>query len=141
MLKQQLSKTKRRIGISLNFMSMTLAIVVYEWFKSGTLSGFTLLILAILLTIVLWSFIVVYGRTGLWTKTHLDSKHLDERELQVHSNALRLSYSLFVIITLLVVYGYALSEREPIDVVIAGGLLYMAHILPASVIGWTEQEI
>ena len=134
------SKKKRRIIISLNFISLILAILVYEWFKSSIFSAFTLLILALLLAMVLWSFIVVFGRTGLWSKTHLNQKNLDEREIQVHSNALRLSYSIFVVVTLLVVYGYALMEREPIDVVIAGGLLYLAHVLPASIIGWTEKE-
>ena len=134
------SKKKRRIIISLNFISLILAILVYEWFKSSIFSAFTLLILALLLAMVLWSFIVVFGRTGLWSKTHLNQKNLDEREIQVHSNALRLSYSIFVVVTLLVVYGYALMEREPIDVVITGGLLYLAHVLPASIIGWTEKE-
>jgi len=140
-MKQPFSKKKRQMGIVINFSSLILSIILYEIFKSTGFSGLILLSLATLLSACLWSFISVYARTGLWAKTHMKTSKLDEREILVHSNALRISYSIFVVITLLVVYAYALAEKRPIDVVIAGGLLYFAHVLPASIIGWTERDV
>lgn len=129
------------MGIAINFTSLLLSILIYEWCKTTGFSGILLMILSILLAIALWSFIAVLARTGLWAKTHSRTENLDEREIQVQSNALRISYSIFVVVTLLVVYGYAVAEKEPIDVVIAGGLLYFAHVLPAYIIGWIEKEV
>jgi hypothetical protein len=41
----------------------------------------------------------------------------------------------------MIIYGFALAERGPIDVVIAACLLYLAHILPAAIVGWKEKII
>ncbi len=72
---------------------------------------------------------------------HTSSKNLDEREMQVVLNALRYAYSIFAIICLIIIYAFAIAEYQPIDVLLAGGLLYLAHTLPAGIVGWKEKNI
>jgi len=47
---------------------------------------------------------------------------------------------IIVILVLILIYGFALLEKGPIDVVMAVALFYLSHLLPASVLGWTEKE-
>lgn len=61
-------------------------------------------------------------------------KTLDERQIQVILKATRISYSIFVIVVLILIYGFALIAKGSIDVVIAAYLLYLAHLLPASIL-------
>jgi hypothetical protein len=60
---------------------------------------------------------------------------------QVMLNSLKYSYSVFTIIVLVIVYGFAIAEQGPVDVVIAVCLLYIAHTLPAAIVGWKEKFI
>jgi len=138
-----ISISNRRIGVLINFISLFLLIFVFELINHDVGLGLTLglILIGIFFVIVIASFIYVYGKTGLWKLSHQHIKLLDERQVQVLSNALRISYSAFVIIVLIIIYGYALIKRGPIDVVIAGALIYMAHILPASILAWTEKEV
>ncbi|HKL32487.1 MAG TPA: hypothetical protein VJ919_08140 [Tangfeifania sp.] len=69
------------------------------------------------------------------------NKDLDERQNQVLLGALKNSYSVFTISVLLLVYGFALFDKQPIDVLLAACLLYVAHILPAAIIGWKEKAV
>ncbi len=71
--------------------------------------------------------------------THASFKKLDEREMQVVFKATSISYSLFVIVTLVIIYIFILSGLGQIDAVLAVSLLYIAHILPASIIAWNEK--
>jgi uncharacterized Tic20 family protein len=105
----------------------------------GKIAGIVLMGLS-LVTVIL-SFIIVFGSTGIWKMSHQRMKALDERQIQVILNATRISYSVFVIVALILIYGFALIEKGPIDVVIAASLLYLAHLLPASILAWTEKEI
>ncbi len=84
---------------------------------------------------------LVDGAIHLWKLTHTSSKKLDERQMLVVNRALSISYSIFVIMVLLIIYAYALVEKGPIDVVLAICLLYLAHTLPAAFIAWTEKEV
>ena len=71
---------------------------------------------------------------------HTSSKNLDERELKVVMNALKHAYTIFTIFSLLLIYAFAIADSQPIDVLLAAGLLYLAHILPAAWVGWNEQN-
>ena len=72
---------------------------------------------------------------------HKSEEHLDEREIQILLNALRRAYTGFTVICLIIIYGFAIAENEPINVLIAGALLYLAHTLPAAIVGWNEKVI
>lgn len=134
------TRIQRRIWIVLNFLFLTAGLVIFylgihsDWPVVWIVTGSIALILFIV------TCIQAFFRTRLWKMTHASVTRLDERQVQVMLNAVRYSYSIFVIICLLIVYGFALIATKVIDVVIAGSLLYLAHTLPAAVVGWTEKD-
>ncbi|NQV18553.1 MAG: hypothetical protein HQ534_08425 [Armatimonadetes bacterium] len=79
--------------------------------------------------------------SNLWKLTHTDYKKLDERERQLVFKATTYSYSIFTIICLVIIYIFNLVGLAIIDVVMAACLLYIAHILPASIIAWNEKQV
>ena len=54
--------------------------------------------------------------------------------------SLRYAYSIFTVVVLALLLSLALTNT-PIDVVLVASLILFAHILPASVIAWTEKVI
>lgn len=137
----QISKSKRRNWIFLNFFSLALILVFFyagKYFEMPVLF-FTGGTIALVLLII--SFRNGFVKTKLWRMVHSKKEDLDERQTAVVLNALRFSYVAFVILCLVIIYGFALVNRGPINVLIAACLLYSAHVLPAVIIGWTEKEI
>ena len=138
-MKNQKSRRKNRIWILLNFISLIAGMAlfyivkIYHWPLSYLL--LEIAIFAIFIISLYKAFIV----TKLWKMVHTSSKNLDEREMQVVLNALRYAYGIFAIICLVIIYAFAIAEYQPIDVVLAGGLLYLAHTLPAAIVGWNEK--
>lgn len=140
-MNKQISKTSRRFWVIINYLSMFLILGFFYNGKScGWSHTFTFAII-IVAGILILSFIYAYSITHLWKLVHTSSKKLDERQVQVVHRALQISYSIFVIMVLLIIYSYALVEKGPIDVVLAACLLYLAHTLPAAFIAWTEKEV
>jgi hypothetical protein len=99
------------------------------------------------LALLVISFVVAYARTGLWRFVHTNVKKLDERQMLVSYESLRHSYGLFAVTCLLV---FLLSELIVHEfgggfklalMPIITALIYLAHVLPASIIAWTEREI
>ena len=133
----------RRTGVLINYFALIMALVFFELTKYGIgfphWAGFTLV--GLFLSILILSFIRVYIKSGLWRLTHKKTVNLDEREIQVVTHAIRISYSIFVIIVILLVYLFAILGLGTIDVVIAASLLYLAHIIPTSILAWTEKEV
>ena len=135
------SRNQNRAWILLNYLSLiggvTLfyAVKIYHWPLSFLL--LEIVIFAVLLFSLFKAFII----TKFWKMVHTSSKNLDEREMQVVLNAVRYAYAIFAIICLLLIYAFAIAEKQPIDVVLAGGLLYLAHTLPAAIIGWKERYL
>ena len=140
-MKNQKSKKQNRIWILLNFISLIAGISlfymvkIYHWPLSYLL--FEIVILVIFLISLNKAFIV----TKFWKMVHTSSKNLDERELQLVLNALRYAYGIFAVICLVIIYAFAIADYQPIDVILAGGLLYLAHTLPAAIVGWNEKVI
>ena len=133
----------RRTGVMINYFALIMVLVFFELAKYGIglpyWVGFT--VAGLFLLILILSFIQVYIKSGLWRLTHKKTVNLDEREIQVVTHAIRISYSIFVIIVILLVYLFAILGLGVIDVVIAAALLYLAHIIPASILAWTEKEV
>lgn len=134
------TRIQRRLWIALNFLFLAAGLVIFylgihsDWPVVWIATGSIVFILFIVTSIQ------AFFRTRLWKMTHASVTRLDERQVQVVLNAIRYSYSIFVIVCLLVVYGFAVFAMKAIDVVIAGSLLYLAHTLPAAVVGWTEKD-
>jgi len=139
-MKKMLLKKYRRTGVIINYICLILICLFYEL---GVINEFTtpIIIAGIgLFIIFLISFFFTYIRTKIWKQVHLPLKKLDEREVMVVYNALRWSYSLFAIFIIGIIYIFMLSERY-IGAITAAGIIYFAHILPASILAWSEKEV
>ena len=86
-----------------------------------------------MLLVCIITFIPAFYRSGVFQFTHRSIKKLDERELQLSSWSLRYAYSIFTIVAILVLYFFIFSNLS-IDVVVVAGLIYLANILPGSVL-------
>ena len=115
--------------------------ILFYIIKNSNVSKLYLLLEIIPVITVIWSFSKVFGRTGFWKLTHPYKRELDERELQLVYKATSLSYGVFVIVTLIIIYAYALFLKGPIDVLLAAALLYFAHTLPAAIIACKKKQV
>jgi len=133
----------RRIWVVTNLAALILSAGTFELIKQANDGNRTLLwvLLGAFLVVFITSFSIAFGVTGIWKFTHSKYAELDEREMMIISNALRISYAVFTVSVILIVYAYALLESGPIDVVIAASMLYLAHILPGSILAWHEKII
>lgn len=128
-----------RWSLVLNYCSL---IAVLAVFYTGKILGWNLLFFLagfVALALFVFTFWRAFLRTRFWKMVHTSSQNLDERELQVVLKALRNSYSIFTITCLIVIYAFAVTGLQPVDVIMAGALLYLAHTLPAAVVGWNER--
>jgi hypothetical protein len=148
-----LTKTQRRTGVVINYIAVVLFAVLFcigeyrGWTTPGTIGIF------ISLSVWLVSFIIIYVKTRLWRFVHTKVDRLDERERQLTYESLRYAYAIFTVICLsyilvssLVAPRLAVNVLTPDDypsfgLVMMWVLLYLAHILPASIIAWTEREV
>ena len=131
----------RKLWIVINYLSIILVLGFFYICKYYGWPIFAIVGGAASLILLIFSFVKVFVKTQLWKLAHTSNKNLDERQLQVMLSSLKYSYSAFTIITLVIIYGFAIAEQGPIDVVIAACLLYFAHTLPAAIVGWKEKII
>jgi len=142
-----ISQSKRKMWVILNYASLVLVIVMFYWADQTDLTAPVAIAGLASLILLIASFIVVYARTGLWKFVHTKVEKLDERQMLVTYESLRHSYGLFAIVCLLVfllaeliVHEFGGGYKLALMPVIAA-LIYLAHVLPASVLAWTEREI
>ena len=134
-----ISQRKQRIAVIVNYLCMTLLLIIFQIIKIFDLEKIFLLIEVIPAIGLFISFKVAFKTSRLWTLTHSSFTKLDEREQYIIYKATALSYSIFTILTLSLIYSFNILQFELIDVTLAAGLLYLAHILPASIIAWNEK--
>ncbi|MCK5853008.1 hypothetical protein KAH27_08280 [bacterium] len=133
------SNQNRRVGVILTILSLCAMVIIFEFCKikrSYNLCVATEIIIFIIFSI---SFVITYLKTGLWQFTHKSLKKLDEREIALTSKSLRIAYAIFTVVILILLLSLAIFNAA-IDVVLVAALILLAHILPASVIAWTENE-
>ena len=139
-----LSFKKRRWLISINLITLCGTIIFFElfkeMFKTAERTLFLVGILAALLLIIIVTYYIVFYKTRLWHLVHISDKKLDERELQVTNTGLKYAYAIFTVTALLAIYWHTIAEIN-VNGLTAAGLLYLAHVLPATVIGWREEDI
>ncbi|UCG61377.1 MAG: hypothetical protein JSV52_13810 [Candidatus Zixiibacteriota bacterium] len=142
-----ISRSKRKMWVILNYASLILVIVMFYWADQSDLAAPVAIVGLTALILFVISFIVVYARTGLWKFVHTKVEKLDERQMLVTYESLRHSYAVFAVVCLLVflaaeliVHEFSGGYKLALMPVIAA-LIYLAHVLPASVIAWTEREI
>lgn len=131
---------KRRIGVIFTLLSLCSMVLIFEYYKIEQRDSTFITIEIIPIIIFIVSFVVTFIKTGLWGFIHKPLKKLDEREIALTSKSLRYAYAIFTLVTLILLLYLAITVT-PIDVVLVTSLILFAHILPASIIAWTEKVI
>lgn len=137
MMNTKISLTNRRIGLTLNYLSLAAIVFLFEFYKDTGWPDLAILAISGALMVWLISFILTYIRTRAWKQVHRSFKKLDEREAGQIYESLRVAYGIFTVIALLVLLAYSLTEMQ-ISIIIFASLLYLAHVLPASFIVWKK---
>ena len=134
------SVSKRRIGVIFTLISLCSMVLTFEYYKIEQRDSTFIAIEIISVIIFIVSFMLTFINTGLWGFIHKPLKDLDEREIALTSKALRYAYAIFTVVTLMLLLYFAVT-LTPLDVVLVAALILFAHLLPASIIAWTEKVI
>ncbi len=141
-MKLEQSKSKRRLVVIVNYGCAGLFLML---FALGTYNGWNpLLLIALVATLItmLASFVRLHLRTRLWWLVHTRAEHLDERQVQITLDSLRISYAIFSVIVLcILLYLGVTSTGDSMLILVFAVMLYLAHTLPSSVLAWREREI
>ncbi|RLD29426.1 MAG: hypothetical protein DRI75_03415 [Bacteroidetes bacterium] len=132
------SNNSRKVGVALTLFSLLAMVIVFEYYKIDRGHINFIIIEIIVFIVFLVSFTKTFIKTGLWKFTHKPLKKLDEREIELTSKSLRYAYGIFTVLVLGLLLSLAVTNLS-IDVVLVASLILFAHILPASVIAWTEK--
>ena len=131
---------KRRIGVITTLISLLSIVLIFEYFRIEQRDSNLIAIEIILIIVFIVSFVLTFIKTGLWGFIHKPLKKLDEREIALTSKSLRYAYATFTVVVLALLLSLAITQIQ-INVVLVVSLILFAHILPASVIAWTEKVI
>jgi hypothetical protein len=151
-MSRNLSISKRRIWVVLNYASVLVFIVLVllgeytRWVVALSVAA------PLLFVLIVVSFVFLFIRTGLWKLTHAKTENLDEREIQITHQSIRHSYTIFSLISLVILFFIFLSVRYSFITLTPEGhfsfglmmltfLNYLVNTLPAAVIAWTEPEV
>jgi fumarate reductase subunit C len=142
-MKAYMSRQGRRALVVFNYICIILFLAA---FSLGTRSDWNMIYIigmSATLLAALISFLFLHINTKLWKLVHTKLEKLDERQIQVTHESLRYSYSIFSVISLVVLLVLALTRgnNDSILILIFASLLYLAHTLPSSILAWTEKEV
>ena len=131
---------KVKLGIVLSFLSLIGIVLVFEYCSA---QGWTTFLKAVELAIIVLFFVSFYLsfiKTGLWRFTHKSLARLDERELIIINRSLRYGYAFYSIFVLSLLLLIALLNLN-ISIVLAVAMIIFSHLVPASIIGYSEKYI
>ena len=135
-MKSSKTKVNNRIGVIINYSSLILAVSLFEYYRYVEMWNYvSITAVSAALFVFIISFYLAYGRTGAWKQVHIPFAKLDEREAGIIYEALRISYSVFAIVALLIMLISAVLTMS-VSIIIFAAMLLIAHILPASIIVW-----
>ena len=134
-------KKKNITAVVINYISLILMLIIFYAVKILDCNKIFIIVEMLPLIAIIISFNFAFNKSGLWKLVHRSQKKLDERELQIVHKAIKYSYTIFVIISLALIFLFAVAEGRPIDVLLAASLIYLAHTLPAAVITFSKEEI
>ena len=130
---------RRRFGVVTTLVSLFGAAFIFEYAISHHQWSMQLSIIEfVMLGAFFVSFIFTFLKTGLWKFTHKPLAVLDEREMELTSKSLRYAYGLFSVIVLIILLVFSLLDR-PLSILLVVALILFAHLLPASIMAWTEK--
>jgi len=116
-----------------HYISLGLLIFLFYNPGFGLVKKYKLLLYLIPMVPLLISFREVYWRTGFWILTHRTRVPQDNEQLKRYYIVSRESYVVFTIFIIVLLFIFSLTGVS-IDVFMSAMLLYLAHILPASLI-------
>ncbi|MGD9141485.1 MAG: hypothetical protein PVJ42_08090, partial [bacterium] len=129
----EISKTQRRLLVAVNYLSLALLVfMVHGGRARGWSAGVIVAGVLPVAGVLVATFVGVFWRTGLWHLSHAPFEKIDEREAQVMYESLRRSYAVFAVVCVIILLVNAVAEMGHIPILIAVGLLYLAHTLPAA---------
>ena len=142
----------RRYGVIIMFSSV---IMLFFFFLLGEYGNWKdyLILGAIVSGIIGWfSFQLTLKTTGLWKMCRRKAQNLDEREKIVVLNSYRLSYLIFGIVSVFMVFLIVLSVRYNLITLTHRGhfsfglaivlfLDFLVSMLPPSILAWTEPVV
>lgn len=134
-------KKRNKSAVIINYVSLLFILVIFYAVQWLGLNRIFFIIEILPLIAIIISFNFAFNRSGLWKLAHRSQKKLDERELQIVHRAIKYSYTMFVIISLVLILLFAVAEGKPIDALLAASLIYLAHTLPAAVIAFSGEEV
>ena len=139
-MKERTNIAPVRWGVILTLLSLAGIVVIFElgirneWTLALKISEISLLV------VLLTTFILSFMRTGLWSFSHKPLKELDEREMEITGKSLRVAYALFSMLVLILLFVFAVLNIS-VSAVLAASLLLFAHLLPGTVIAFTEKAL
>jgi len=131
----KLSIKRKKYGVVITFISLLSTVLIFEYGRIEHWSFVLRILQLVSLIVLVLSITFTYVKTGLWNFTHKPIEKLDEREVALTSKSLRLSYSIFSVLVLILLMYFSIAER-PLNIVLVVSLVLFAHLLPASVIIW-----
>lgn len=148
-MKREQTRADTRGWIMMNYASAFLAVLLPLLIRQlGLGLGWSGALLAFVVAALAFSHHRAFVRTGMWTLTHAKPRTLDERERELAHEALAGSYTWITVVLLFAMYliilandaaaGAYLGWVKPIAPVLAIALIYVAHSLPAAIIGWIQ---
>ncbi len=140
-MEQKKSISKRRLGVVITFISLFSIVSIFEYGRIEHLleQNIILQIAGIISLIVfILSIVFTFIKTGLWKFTHKSLDKLDEREIALTSKSLRYAYGIFTVFLLLLLFSFSIFDKH-LSIILVASLIIFAHLLPASVIAWTEK--
>jgi len=129
-----------RWGVILTMLSLAGVVVFFELGVRTQWSTALMISEIVLLVILLITYILSFMRTGLWNFSHKPLKELDEREMEMTSKSLRIAYALFTIFVLFLLLVFAVLNIA-VSIVLAVSLILFAHLLPGTVIAFSEKAL
>jgi hypothetical protein len=86
------------------------------------------------------SFLVGFVPSGAWKFSHKPVQILDEKELKVNSAIMRIAYSVFTVLVIVLMLVFVLIEWQ-LDMVLVTTLIIFTYLIPASLIAWRKNLV
>ncbi|MCB2212706.1 hypothetical protein KQI52_11385 [bacterium] len=142
------TQSRWRMTVLSNYLAVLLGVILPLLAKAtGSPWGWIVVFVVLVVTISI-TFRKAFKSTGLWTLTHAKPSTLDERELEQTHAALGVSYRWMLVVMIATMYLLILARQgslgqwlgwvDSIASVLAMAFLYVAHTLPAAIIGWNQ---
>ena len=117
----------------MNYLSLIFIVITFQYMRDIEWTWVFVTSEVFFVTLFIISFYFSYFKTGTWRFVHKSLDKLDERELKIVGTTSKLSYAIFTIIALAIMFILSITEWR-INIIFTVALIYFAHILPASIL-------